>query len=75
LRFFDEVYGNVWVSEDVLPLLRTRHPKSMEFIAWENRCSASKIVYIQPGHDRRTFVEEDYRKLLQQAIHYLANSK
>lgn len=75
LRFFDEVYGNVWVSEDVLPLLRTRHPKSMEFIAWENRYNASKIVYIQPGHDRRTFVEEDYRKLLQQAIHYLANSK
>ena len=74
LRFFDEVYGNVRVSDNVIPLLKTRHPKSMEVIAWENRYNASKIVYIQPGHDKRTFLEADYRKLLLQAIKYLAKS-
>ncbi len=74
LRFFDEVYGNVRVSEDVTPLLKTKHPKSMEVIAWEHNYNASKIVYIQPGHDKRTYVEPDYRKLLLQAIQYLANS-
>ena len=30
------------------------------------------IVYIQPGHDYRTYGDESYRKLLSQAIHYLA---
>lgn len=72
LRFFDEIYGNVKISDEVLPLLKTRHPKSMEIIAWENRYKNSKIVYIQPGHDYRTYADESYRKLLSQAIHYLA---
>ncbi len=75
LRFFDEVYGNVRVSDNVIPLLKTRHPKSMEIIAWENRYNASKIVYLQPGHDKRTYAEADYRKLILQAINYLATSK
>jgi uncharacterized protein len=72
LRFFDEVYGNVQISEDVKPLLKTTHPNSMEFIAWENRYQNSTILYIQSGHDKRTFKERDYRKLLLQAIQYLA---
>lgn len=75
LRFFDEVYGNVRISDDVIPLLKTRHPKSMEVIAWENKYNASKIIYIQSGHDKRTFVEADYRKLLLQSIEYLDKSK
>lgn len=72
LRFFDEVYGNVQVSDDIKPLLRTRHPKSMDFVAWQNVYNKSNVVYIQPGHDKRTYESEDYRKLLLQAIKYLA---
>lgn len=74
LRFFDEVYGNVRVSDKIVPLLKTRHPKSMEIIAWENRYNNSKIIYLQPGHDKRTYGEPDYRKLVWQAIKYLADS-
>lgn len=72
LRFFDEIYGNVKISENVTPLLRTTHPKSMEYVAWENRYRKSTILYIQPGHDKRTYQEANYRKLLLQGIHYLA---
>ena len=71
LRFFDEVYGNIRISENVKPLLRTRHPKSAEFVAWENRFNASTILYIQPGHDKRTFENDDFKKLLSQSIQYL----
>lgn len=74
LRFFDEVYGNLRISEAVKPLLRTRHPQSAEFVAWENHYNASTIVYIQPGADQRTFTNPDYRKLLQQAIRYLKHT-
>jgi len=74
LRFFDEVYGNVRVSDDIIPLLRTRHPKSMEYIAWQHKYNNSQIVYIQPGHDYRTYESEDYRKLLLQAIKFLAGT-
>lgn len=75
LRFFDEVYGNFRVSEDVTPLLKTTHPKSTPLIGWENTFNSSKIMYIQPGHDYRTFATEDYRKLLTRAIYYLAQTK
>lgn len=72
LRFFDEVYGNVRISDNVKPLLRTKHPRSSEFVAWENKYNESTIVYLQSGHDRRTYESEDYRKLVYQAIKYLA---
>jgi type 1 glutamine amidotransferase len=71
-RFFDEVYGNVRISENVFPLLKTRHPKSMEIVAWENKYSNSKIIYLQPGHDYRTYQNEEYRKLLLQSVKHLA---
>lgn len=72
LRFFDEVYGNTRVSETIVPILTTKHPKSNKIIGWENQYNSSKIVYIQPGHDYHTYEKEDYRKLLQQTIFYLA---
>ncbi len=75
VRFFDEVYGNVQVSDDVLPLLRTRHPQSVEFIAWQHKYKASDVVYIQPGYDHRTYESDDYRKLVKQAILFLAKKK
>jgi type 1 glutamine amidotransferase len=72
LRFFDEVYGNLRISDNVKPLLKTKHPKSTEYVAWENVYNQSNIIYIQPGHDRRTYESEEYRKLILQAIKYLA---
>ncbi|MBW6533624.1 MAG: ThuA domain-containing protein [Mariniphaga sp.] len=74
LRFFDEVYGNYRVSEDVVPILTTNHPQSEKIIGWENRFNKSRIIYLQPGHDYRTFETEEYRRLLLQAINYLAKS-
>ena len=71
LRFFDEVYGNVRISDDIKPLLSTKHPKSMKYVAWEHKYKNSAILYIQPGHDKRTYIEKDYKKLLLQSIRYL----
>ena len=71
-RFFDEAYGNVRVSDNVTTLLRTKHPKSMEYVAWKHVYNKSNIVYIQPGHDKRTYENEAYRKLLYQAMKHLA---
>ncbi|MBT3386055.1 MAG: ThuA domain-containing protein [Prolixibacteraceae bacterium] len=73
-KIFDEVYGNFIVSDKVTPLLKTNHPQSSEIIAWENSFNSSKIVYLQPGHDFRSFESEDFRKLILQSIKYLANS-
>lgn len=74
LRFFDEVYGNYRVSEGIIPLLITNHPQSERIIGWENRYNNSRIIYLQPGHDARTYETEDFRRLILQAISYLAES-
>lgn len=74
LRFFDEAYGNVRITDSIEPLLRTKHPKSMEYVAWRNVYNKSNIIYIQPGHDKRTFAEPSYKQLLKQAIVYLAGT-
>jgi len=74
IKLFDEVYGNTKVSDNVIPLFTTTHPKSSRIIGWENKFNQSTIVYIQPGHDYRAFESEDYQKLLRQTILYLSET-
>ena len=71
-RIFDEVYGNYKIMPGVKPLLKTNHPQSSLVIGWENRYNASKVIYLQPGHDKNAYQSEHYRQLLKQAILYLA---
>lgn len=68
----DEVYGNTEVVPEVTPLLTTDHPLSSKVIGWTHRKGNSRIVYIQPGHDKNAFQNPNYRKLVQQAIEYVA---
>ena len=70
---FDEVYGNTEVLPGVIPLLGTNHSKSSPVIAWENHYRKSRIIYIQLGHGTSIFSDENYRKLLHQAIKHLAD--
>ena len=77
-RLFDEVYGNYRVGKASKPLLRTDHPESTPVVAWETRYNSSTVVYLQPGHDKKSYENSDFRKLVSQAIHYLTeknNSK
>jgi type 1 glutamine amidotransferase len=46
----------------------------MEYVAWRNVYNKSNIIFIQPGHDKRTFAESSYKQLLKQAIVYLAGT-
>ncbi len=68
----DEVYGNYNVLDDVTPLLNTKHPESESIIAWTHRYKNAKIVYLQSGHDHHAFEDANYRKLVEQAIKWVA---
>ena len=70
---FDEVYGNTEVLPGVVPLLGTNHPKSTSVIGWENHYKKSRIIYLHPGHGTSIFSDKNYRKLLRNAIIYLAD--
>ncbi|HEY8895451.1 MAG TPA: ThuA domain-containing protein [Niastella sp.] len=68
----DEVYGGVEILPQVKPLLSTTHPKSMRYLAWINHYGNSDVIYIQLGHGPSGYSNPNYRKLVRQAIEWLA---
>ena len=70
----DEVYGNLEIIPGVIPLLSTDHPKSNKLIGWTLKKEKSRIVFIQPGHDKNSYTNPGYRKLVNQAIRYISSN-
>jgi len=71
-EIIDEVYGNTEVLPGVTPLLTTDHPQSSKIIGWTFKKGNSRIVYIQPGHDKNAWFNPNYQKLVRQAIAFVA---
>ena len=67
-ELFDETYRGFYVSPDVTPLLRTSDPTSTPVIGWAYHYGKARVVTIQSGHDAPTFQNENYRRLLRQAL-------
>ncbi|OFX29300.1 MAG: hypothetical protein A2W90_15400 [Bacteroidetes bacterium GWF2_42_66] len=74
-EILDEVYGNTEVLPEVKPLLTTDHPKSSRVIGWTHQKEKSRVVYIQPGHDKNAFTNPEYRQLIRQAIAFVAEKQ
>ncbi len=69
----DETYKGYWVSSDVHVLLTTDHPKSERIIGWCKRYGDGKVVYIQLGHGPEAYANPFYRRLVRQAILWVAD--
>lgn len=95
----DELYLCEVFEDDVMPLLRARHPfvrdgfysakAAMEgrmfsndgwahadgspLIGWTRRARNSPLVYLQPGDDQRTYDNPAYRRLVENAIRWVAS--
>ncbi len=67
-ELFDETYKGFYVSPDVTPLLTTKDPSSTPVVGWAHRYGKARVVTIQSGHDTPTFQNENFRKLLRQAV-------
>lgn len=68
----DETYGNFEVLPKVKPLLTTDEPTSGRVIAWAHTYGKSRVVYIQLGHDHYAYENPHYRRLVLQAIRWVA---
>lgn len=68
----DEVYGNTEVLPHVKVLLTTSHPESSKIIGWAHKKEKSRIVYIQPGHDKHSWTNPHYRQMIRQAIVFVS---
>lgn len=68
---FDETYKGYYVAAGVTPILTTDEPSSTPQIGWTKKYGKARIVVLQSGHDVPTFENENFRKLLKQAIEWV----
>jgi type 1 glutamine amidotransferase len=67
---FDETYKGYYVAPYVVSLLTTTEPSSSPVIGWAHTYGKARVVTLQSGHDTPTFQNENFRKLLKQAIEW-----
>jgi type 1 glutamine amidotransferase len=71
-EILDETYKDYWVAPDVKPLLLTDEPTSTPVVGWAKTNGLSRWVYLQGGHDRNAWEHPAYRRLVEQAIRWVA---
>lgn len=67
---FDETYKGYYIAPDVHPLLTTTETSSTSVIGWTHMYGKSRVVTLQSGHDTPTYQNENFRKMLKQAIEW-----
>ena len=72
-EILDEGYSNTTQLAGVEYLLETSHPDCDRYIAWAHQVKNSKVVYLMGGHDKHAYGNPSFRRLVAQAIRYVAN--
>jgi len=72
MRVRDETYKGVRHHPDARPLLTTDHSTSDRLLAWISPYRDSRVVAIQPGHGPEIHRHPGYRRLVHQAIRWVA---
>jgi type 1 glutamine amidotransferase len=68
----DETYKGWWLAPNVHKLLVTDHELSDPCVAWAHQYGKARVVYIQLGHGSTAYNNPNYRKLLYNAIRWVA---
>jgi hypothetical protein len=68
----DETYGQFEVRPGVHALLTTDEPTSTRTIAWAKTYAGARVVYLQLGHDHLAYENPNYKRLVAQAIRWVA---
>lgn len=68
MHLWDETYKNLWISPSVEVILRVEDETSDGPVAWVSPFSKSRVVSVQLGHDRNTFLNPSFRELVERAI-------
>jgi type 1 glutamine amidotransferase len=69
---FISTYEHVLVGEAAAPRC-DGHPPSSSLICWATVAGRSPLVYIQPGDSASTFAIPQYRRLMANAIAWVAS--
>jgi uncharacterized protein len=71
----DETYKNCEFESDNRILLSTTEPSSDQPLGWVRTYRQSNVCYLQPGHGPGIFSNEQYRRLVAQAIRWCAEPR
>jgi len=66
----DETYKGSDFEPDNQVLITTDEPTSDRTICWVRNYKNSRICYIQLGHDKVSYADQNYRKLVQRAVQW-----
>ena len=68
MQLVDETYKGMRISPKVTPLLQIDHPTGDRYVAWISPYAASRVVYVQLGHDEQAHRSAAYRELVRNSI-------
>jgi type 1 glutamine amidotransferase len=68
LYLHDETYKGMWFAPDNTVLMRTDDPTADGPLVWVTSYPKSRVVGIQPGHNRESHVDAGFRRLVHNAI-------
>jgi uncharacterized protein len=71
-RLFTSAFEHVVVGEAEAPDCGD-HPPASDVIAWATIAERSPVVYVQPGDSAATFASEPYRRLIANALAWVAS--
>ncbi len=74
-KIHDEAYNGFSVQPNMHPLLSTNHPLSGKVIGWSHQYGASRIVYLQLGHDHAAYENKNFQRLVEQAVKWVAGKQ
>jgi type 1 glutamine amidotransferase len=72
---YDEGYQYVEMMPTIKPLLTTIHPDCTPTVAWTHTYKKSRIVYLLLGHGQEAHENENYRKLIRNAVNWVGSSE
>ncbi|MBL7222679.1 MAG: ThuA domain-containing protein [Candidatus Brocadiae bacterium] len=70
--FNDEYYNKCRVSDQVTLLLTTDFEKNQRQVMWCREEGKARVVYLMSGHDQKVYNDPTYRKLVANAIRWVA---
>jgi type 1 glutamine amidotransferase len=73
-RRFVSTYEHVVVGEAMAPDC-TGHPTGSDLVAWATSAGSSPIVYVQPGDSAATLAVPGYRRLVANALKWVASPR
>lgn len=68
----DEAYKKCTFQKDNRVLLTIDNPHGDKPVCWARKYSKSRVCYIQLGHDKKAYANENYRTLINRAIQWSA---